>query len=246
MRVPGVPWQPCRYGHGTIVPTAIVLHRTYGTLNGDGFASATSVAQTGRGQGIGFHFLVGKRDGQWAQFYDTTTLCWHANNANGWAVGIEFDGVNEGPLTAWQVRAGAWIIGAVCDAHRIPRTYTSTGPRRRVAGCLPHLLAPGGTHTDMVTQADWGRIVSAWDVGPPAPPPPSAPAPGTSPALPVQEDDMILRDTESGAIWAVSATHMHHLSPPEWDKRAAVEKVTPFPVPPLYLLALAAGGRQVI
>jgi len=39
---------------------------------------------------------------------------------------------------------------------------------------------------------------------------------------------------------------MHHLSPDEWAKRAELEKVTPFPVQPLYILALAAGGRQVI
>ena len=57
---------------------------------------------------------------------------------------------------------------------------------------------------------------------------------------------MVLRDNESGAIWAVSATHMHHLTPDQFAVRSEVERVTPFPVQPLFILALANGGRQVI
>ena len=81
----------------------------------------------------------------------------------------------------------------------------------------------------------------------PVPVPPGTPSPQPQPAtVPNGGDDMVLRDIESGAIWAVSATHMHHLTGPEWQQRSGVEKVTPFPVPPLYLMSLAMAGRQVI
>lgn len=84
----------------------------------------------------------------------------------------------------------------------------------------------------------------------PVPVPPGTPSPVTNPTTPNRNDggssDMVLRNIQDGAIWAVSATHMHHLSPDEWAKRTELEKVTPFPVQPLYILALAAGGRQVI
>lgn len=81
----------------------------------------------------------------------------------------------------------------------------------------------------------------------PVPVPPGTPSPQPQPAtVPNGGDDMVLRDNESGAIWAVSATHMHHLTGPEWQQRSGVEKVTPFPVPPLYLMSLAMAGRQVI
>ena len=82
------------------------------------------------------------------------------------------------------------------------------------------------------------------------PVPVGTPSPIGNPTTPKRNDggssDMVLRNIQDGAIWAVSATHMHHLSPDEWAKRAELEKVTPFPVQPLYILALAAGGRQVI
>jgi hypothetical protein len=57
---------------------------------------------------------------------------------------------------------------------------------------------------------------------------------------------MILTDISTGAVWAVSATHMHHLTPDQFAVRSEVERVTPFPVQPLFILALANGGRQVI
>ena len=82
----------------------------------------------------------------------------------------------------------------------------------------------------------------------PVPVPVGTPSPLPQPAAtPNREDqDMILRNTEDGAIWAVSATHMHHLTGPEWEQRSGVEKVTPFPVPALYVWSLTLAGRQVI
>lgn len=82
------------------------------------------------------------------------------------------------------------------------------------------------------------------------PVPVGTPSPIGNPITPNRDDggatDMVLQDIVSGAIWAVSATHMHHLTGPEWKARTEIEKVTPFPVQPLYIVALANGGRQVI
>ena len=177
MRVPGIPYDQGKHPQGILVPTAIVLHRTYGP-RGDGYVGAYSIGKNGRGGvGIGFHFLVGKHPEQVVQFYDTTTQAAHAKGANGWAVGIEFDGQNDQPLTDWQVDRGAAIIRAVTDAHRIPRTYYD-GPRAKVAGVLPHASVPGSDHTDTVTRADWDRMVARMGGTPstPAPPAPTLPA----------------------------------------------------------------------
>jgi len=46
-----------------------------------------------------------------------------------------------------------------------------------------------------------------------APKPPPAPAP-----LP-EEDDVYIRDTKSGAIYAISATHYQHLTGAQWEDR---------------------------
>lgn len=50
---------------------------------------------------------------------------------------------------------------------------------------------------------------------------PTVPAtvPPPTPNQLLVEDDMYLRDTKSGAIYAISATHWDHLSGPQWDDR---------------------------
>lgn len=155
MKVAGVPFVQGKHPRSKLTPTAVVVHRTYGKWAGD-----YAIGLNGRsGQPIGFHFLIGKAEGRWVQFYDTSTICNHAAGANSWAIGIEFEGRNEEPLTDWQIRAARWIITACCNAHNIPKTYTNTGARRRVAGVLPHSLVPGSTHTDYLTRADWDRIM---------------------------------------------------------------------------------------
>lgn len=156
MRVAGVEFIQGRHPGGLLVPTAVVLHRTYGRWAGD-FA----VGKNGRsGQPIGFHFLVGK-DGRAVQFYDTNTVCNHAKGANMWSIGVEFEGRNEDQLTYGQVDAGRRIISAVCERHNIPLTYVTTGGRRRIKGCLPHALVPESNHTDVVTTDDWSRMFPA-------------------------------------------------------------------------------------
>lgn len=182
MRVSGVPFDQGKHPQGALNPTAVVMHRTYGTLNGDGFKSAYSIGKNGRnGLGIGFHFLIGKNEGQWVQFYDTTVKAAHAKGANSWALGIEFDGVNEGPLTDWQVRAGAWIIAVLTREAGIPCTYYE-GPRKQVVGFLSHVSVPTSTHTDLITREDWDRMmvyVKPDQILEPSPDP--APAPEVTP-----------------------------------------------------------------
>ena len=157
MRVGGVPFDQGKHPRTGLTPTAVVLHRTYGSWAGD-----YSIGKSGRGkEPIGFHFLIGEDEGRWVQFYDTTVRCNHAAGANDWSVGVEIEGRNEDRLTDWQVRAACWILTAVTGAHNIPRTYTVDGRRRKLHGVLPHSLVPGSTHTDMVSMADWGRIFPA-------------------------------------------------------------------------------------
>ena len=135
------------------------MHRTYGSWAGDFSIGRDGRRENGVMKPIGFHFLIGKEEGRWAQFYDTAVSCNHAAGANSWAVGIEVEGRNEQPLTDWQVRACRWVITAICNKHGIPKTYTDTGSRRRINGVLPHSLVPGSTHTDKISRADWDRIM---------------------------------------------------------------------------------------
>ena len=170
MHVPPCPFDQGLHPQGNLLPSAVILHRTYGKWAGD-----YSVGKNGRaGQGIGFHFLIGKENGKWVQFYDTKVAAAHALGANTWAIGIEFEGTNADRLTEWQARAGAVILNAVTYAHNIPLTYSITGPRRKIYGCLPHLLVPGSTHTDWVSMGDWQRMkdIVVAHRAPAIPPPP--------------------------------------------------------------------------
>lgn len=166
MRVSGVPFDIAKH-HGFISPICGVLHRTYG-----GWAGDYSVGKY-TPNGVGFHFLIGKSEGQWVQFCDTTSKCWHAGGwPNGLGVGLEFTGRNGEPLTDWQVRAGAWVIAAVSNAHSIPYRYYH-GPRiGTFRGWLTHASVYGSDHTDMVTLADWDRMGRYWSSTPQTPPPP--------------------------------------------------------------------------
>lgn len=85
--------------------------------------------------------------------------------------------------------------------------------------------------------------------GIPVPVPVGTPSPQPQPAAVPNnggDGDMILSNNQNGDIWAISATHMHHMTPAEWKQRSEVEKVQAFPVPPLYILSMAMAGRQVV
>lgn len=134
----------------------------------------------------------------------------------------------------------AYLIsnGQIWTPDRGWQRYTGPNPHRT------HLHT--SLHHTPAARNDTGLWLP-WVTGSPVMLPPKTTTPTTAIATPISEEyDMVLRNIQDGAIWAVSATHMHHLSPDEWAKRTELEKVTPFPVQPLYILALAAGGRTVI
>lgn len=219
MKVPGVPYQPGKHPRARLNPTAVVLHRTYGSWPGD-----YAIGRNGRGgEPIGFHFLIGKNEGEWVQFYDTSVVCNHAAGANSWAVGIEISGRNEDPLTAWQRRALRVILDAVLPAHGIPRTYTTAGRRRKINGCLPHSLVPGSDHTDLVTEAGWAATMGA-PTGPPASWGDTARTNLTQllednvPAYFLVTDDPTTKgDLPKGAVIRVTADTWAHLTPDDWS-----------------------------
>ena len=162
MLAPGVPFHPARVTHGKNSPTAGVLHRTYGRWTGD-----YSVGKNNP-KGVGFHFLVGKEQGRWVQFADTTRKCAHAKGGNTGTVGIEFEGRNEDLLTSWQASAGAWIIAGVSRFHGIALDYHDGRRAKPASGWLPHASVAGSDHTDRVTREDWDRMAALWSAGAPA------------------------------------------------------------------------------
>ena len=164
--MPGCPADPGVY-HGALSPVAVVLHRTYGAWGGD-----YSVGK----QGI-FQFLIGKDDGNWVQFAPTEIVQWHCNGANFKAVGIELEGTNEDPLTAWQAARLGDVLRYCSQTHGIPLNYLAPDavPYASVwvngggfSGVISHcsVATDDGSqqHTDRIEVADWVRAVSGVDV----------------------------------------------------------------------------------
>jgi N-acetylmuramoyl-L-alanine amidase len=153
-KMPGIPFDQGSESQGSLNPTAVILHRTYGSWNGD---YSVGVG-TGR-PGIGFHFLVGKESGQWVQFYDTRTKCSHCAGANSWAVGIEFTGKNEEQLTAWQVQAGGEIVRWLSGDVGVPLDAYYDGPRKgQSREYRGHRTVADSDHTDYITRADFDKM----------------------------------------------------------------------------------------
>lgn len=153
----------------------------------------------------------------------------------------------------------SWGLAVDIDAQQYPQ-----GQRRKVPPAwLISLFSQwgwswGGTWSNpdpmhfefrgTVEQARMFVAMLAASIGKPIPVPPGTPSP-VSPTPPNTlggSSQMVLIDISNGAIWAVSETHMHHLTGAEWATRSDLEKVTPFPVQPLYIVALVNGGRKVI
>lgn len=154
-RMPGIPFDQGSESQGSLSPSAVILHRTYGSWNGD---YSVGVG-TGR-PGIGFHFLIGKKDGNWVQFYDTRTKCSHCAGANSWSVGIEFEGTDADVLTDWQVRAGGDVIRFLSNDVGVPLDAFYEGPRKgQSREFRGHKTVEGSDHTDAVTRSDFDRMV---------------------------------------------------------------------------------------
>ena len=141
-----------------LLATAGVLHRTYGRWAGD-----LATLQVRRVPSV--HFLVGKQDPHWCQMVPATVTANHAAGANTWAIGVEFEGRNEEPLTAWQVARGADILRWAKDTLAIPiRLYTDPARTSAWHGWLNHAnvaTAPGYRHSDAVTLSDFLLIAAA-------------------------------------------------------------------------------------
>jgi hypothetical protein len=155
----GVPQKRLGFVGNRLDPKACVMHRTIGRWGGD-----QAVLERSRVPSV--HFLVGQADGQWWQYYDTTTTTAHAAGANSYAVGIEFSGQNSDleELTRWQIQAGAHIVRELNRVHQIPLVFLESGPRvAEFRGFLNHSnveTEPQYTHHDFITKDAWDRMVS--------------------------------------------------------------------------------------
>jgi hypothetical protein len=159
-RCPDIPFDQGSESQGSLNPSAVILHRTYGSWNGD---YSVGVG-TGR-EGIGFHFLVGKADGNVVQFYDTKTKCSHAKGANSWSVGIEFEGKNEEALTENQIHWGGHIVRWLSGDVGIPLTAYYDGPRKgQSSEYRGHRTVADSDHSDYITKSDFDKMVMGADI----------------------------------------------------------------------------------
>jgi hypothetical protein len=93
------------------------------------------------------------------QFYDTRTKCSHAKGANSWSVGIEFEGKNEEPLTAWQIEAGGKIVRWLSGDVGIPLDAYYDGPRKgQSSEYRGHRTVADSDHSDYITREDFDKM----------------------------------------------------------------------------------------
>jgi hypothetical protein len=179
-------------GYGPLAPIAVVLHRTYGSWPGD-----YSVIR----QGKLCQILIGKDEGRWVQFASTDQVHYHCNGANFRAFGIELEGTNEDPLTAWQEARLGDVLRYAFETYGIPPSYldpASVDPASvwvnggGYSGVISHASVRtddgSGQHTDEVDATDYAAALGA-------------PVPRVS-----QEDDEMLYmfgPNNTGAIWRV-------------------------------------------
>jgi peptidoglycan hydrolase-like protein with peptidoglycan-binding domain len=178
-----------------------VLHRTYSPSIGSAF---NAILNNGTA-----HTLHG--DGHSDEFMDMLERAYHANGANWKAIGAEFHGTNEDPLTDDQVRDLAILIVFGRDVLGIPVTYLNPFDQAPASvhvnagvysGWLSHYSVQtddgSAQHTDLVTVEDWNRAMAVVNGG--AIPPPT---PGVGPVAP-PPDDGTLHVGSSGpavALW---------------------------------------------
>lgn len=181
---------------GSLSPEAVTLHRTYGYWPGDyAVIRNNSLCQ----------FLIGKDNGNWVQFMDSTAVAYHCNGANFRAVGIELEGTNDDPLTDWQAARLGDVLRFLSAEHGIPLDYLDPNsvPAASVSvnhsgfrGVISHVSVAtddgSSQHSDEVSVADFQRAL-----GTPAPTPPE------------EDDDMkgkLFRVDGQPNVWYVSGT----------------------------------------
>lgn len=140
--MPGIPQDPGSNPRGGFSPIGVVKHETFGGWNGDysvGVGNADDV--------IGFHFLIGKNEGQWVQFYSIFTKCNHAAGGNSYYVGIEVTGSND-EMTDWQRRASKAVCSFIMDEGSMPGVHATGGRQGAFNGFINHLQVLGSDHDD--------------------------------------------------------------------------------------------------
>lgn len=166
MRISGCPWGG-EHGNGAGWGVQCgIMHMTYGLLDQDTFNGDVSTVANG---GLA-HFVIGKNDGEWIQLADTESWTGNVGNwdCNHHSVAIEFSGVNENVLTAWQTKAASEVVRQVHDAHGVAIEYDDgSDGANNVApwhGWNAHraIAADSGVqHYDFIDRGEWDRIVQA-------------------------------------------------------------------------------------
>jgi len=104
---------------------------------------------------VSSHFLI-YRDGELVQFVPLEARAWHAGasrwrgreRCNDFSVGIELEGVDDGPFEGAQYR-------------RLARLMRELGARLPLRGVAAHSDVAPGRKTDPGTRFDWARLLAA-------------------------------------------------------------------------------------
>ncbi len=178
--MPGVQHVP-RWNHSsrpTFAAKGIVLHRTAGHFDTGDYAVGKWGNYRGRshkGSSLGYHFLIGKNDGEVIQFCSIKRHVAHVRKWSRSYVGIEFsgdigqyrDGYKHGEdLTTWQINTGVKVIKWITKQLNIPRvevTHQSSMFKLNTVfnGLVGHRDLSGNTHADSPNKGDWKKIMDA-------------------------------------------------------------------------------------
>lgn len=188
---PGAIWKgPVPNVGGVMGPVRLgVIHIMEGTLAGTDSWFHDPNAQ------VSAHLGVGK-DGAVYQWVDTSRVAWAEANYNGEAISIEHEGNSGDSLTPQQIAADIPLIRWLNQTSGIPFAMTDANG----SGWVGHgqLGAAGGSHPNCPGQAildQWPGVLAAAQGSPPVPPPP-----------PIQEANMIARNTHGSGYWCVRPT----------------------------------------
>lgn len=167
-----------RWNHNSrpeLKAVGIVLHRTAGHFaTGDyNVGKYGHYSGSRKGNSLGFHFLVGKKEGESIQFCSIDKKVSHVRKWAGSYIGIELsgdigqykDGLTHGEnLTDWQIEEVARIISWVCKKLDIPITQIKHEKKMfqhntPFHGLLAHRDLNGNTHADSPNKKDWDKII---------------------------------------------------------------------------------------
>ena len=179
--MPGVVHDP-RWNHSScpaLRAGGIVLHRSaghYGTgdYNAGKWGNASHSSTGKKGTTLGFHFLIGKNEGEVIQFCSIHKKVSHVKRWASSYVGIEFSGdigqwkdglVNGEDLTKWQLDVGIEMINWICGELGIPKKRIKHNNKmfqldEPFKGLLAHRDLSGNNHADSPNKSDWKKIMA--------------------------------------------------------------------------------------